>query len=142
MLGHEAAHVLARHGAERLTQQELAAYGRMAVGVAIGDLDPAAQAAIMGALGLGTELGVLMPFSRTHEAEADRIGLMLMARACYDPRAALSVWRDMAAAAGGGPPEFLSTHPSHGRRIEALSGWMDEAMAARAAAGCPALKGV
>jgi predicted Zn-dependent protease len=141
VLGHEVAHVLARHGAERLTQEQLAAFARMAVGVAIGDLDPAAQAAIMGALGAGTALGVLMPFSRTHEAEADRIGLILMARACYDPRAALSVWRDMAAAAGDGPPDFLSTHPSHGRRVEALGGWMNEAIAARADAGCPALAG-
>ena len=140
VVGHEVAHVLARHGAERLTQEQLAEYGRMAVSVAVGDLDPAAQAAVMGALGLGTQFGVLMPFSRTHETEADRIGLLLMARACYDPRAALSVWQDMAEAAGGGPPEFLSTHPSHGSRIEALQQYMDEAMQARSDAGCPPLE--
>ena len=140
VVGHEVAHVLARHGAERLTQEQLAEYGRIALSVAVGDLDPAAQAAIMGALGLGTRFGVLMPFSRTHETEADRIGLLLMARACYDPRAALSVWQDMAQAAGGGPPEFLSTHPSHGSRIESLQGWMGEAIETRAAAGCPPLE--
>lgn len=141
VVGHEVAHVLARHGSERLTQEKLAATGRLAVGIAIGDLDPATQSTILGALGLGTQFGVLMPFSRIHEAEADRIGLIIMARACYDPRAAVEVWGNMARAAGDGPPEFLSTHPSHGRRIEALRGWMDEALAARAEAGCPALEG-
>ena len=94
---------------------------------------------ILGALGLGAQFGVLMPFSRIHEAEADRIGLIVMARACYDPRAAIDMWGNMARGAGDGPPEFLSTHPSHGSRIEALRGWMDEALAARADAGCPAL---
>jgi predicted Zn-dependent protease len=79
-----------------------------------------------------------MPFSRVHEAEADRIGLILMARACYDPRAALEVWTNMAEAAGEGPPEFLSTHPSHGSRIAALEGWLDEALAARDEANCAA----
>ena len=141
VIGHEVAHVLARHGSERLTQEKLAETGRLAVGIAVGDLDPASQSAILGALGLGTQFGVLMPFSRIHEAEADRIGLIVMARACYDPRASLDMWGGMAQAAGDGPPEFLSTHPSHGSRIEALQGWMDEALAARAEAGCPALEG-
>jgi predicted Zn-dependent protease len=139
VIGHEVAHVLARHGSERLTQEKLAATGRLAVGIAIGDLDPAAQTAILGALGLGAQFGVLMPFSRIHEAEADRIGLIVTARACYDPRAAIEMWGNMARGVGGGPPEFLSTHPSHGSRMEALRGWMDEALAARADAGCPAL---
>lgn len=142
VIGHEVAHVLARHGSERMTQEKLAATGRLAVGVAIGDLDPASQTAILGALGLGTQFGVLMPFSRIHEAEADRIGLIVMARACYDPRAAIDMWTNMAQGAGDGPPEFLSTHPSHGSRIEALQGWMEEALAARAEAGCPALAAV
>ena len=142
VIGHEVAHVLARHGSERMTQEKLAATGRLAVGVAIGDLDPASQTAILGALGLGTQFGVLMPFSRIHEAEADRIGLIVMARACYDPRAAIEMWGNMAQGAGDGPPEFLSTHPSHGSRMEALRGWMEEALAARAEAGCPALAAV
>jgi predicted Zn-dependent protease len=137
VIGHEVAHVLARHGLERLTQEALAELGRMAVGVAIGDLDPATQAAVLGALGLGAQFGVLMPFSRTHEGEADRIGLILMAAACYDPRAAVEVWANMVEAGRAGPPEILSTHPSHGRRIEALGGWMDEALEAQDAANCP-----
>jgi predicted Zn-dependent protease len=78
-----------------------------------------------------------MPFSRTHEAEADRIGLILMAAACYDPRAAAEVWANMTEAGVAGPPEILSTHPSHGRRIEALAGWMDEALEAQSEANCP-----
>lgn len=141
VIGHEMGHVLARHGAERMTQESLANIGRQAVGVAIGDLDPATQTAVLGALGLGAQFGVLMPFSRKHEAEADRIGLILMARACFDPRASVEVWANMAQAAGNGPPEFMSTHPSHGTRMEALTGAMDEAMAARNEGNCPALDG-
>ena len=142
VIGHEVGHVLARHGAERMTQQQLAQYGRLAVGVAIGDLDPATQSAVLGALGLGAQFGVLMPFSRKHETEADRIGLILMARACYDPRAAREVWVNMAKSAGEGPPEILSTHPSHGSRVDAIDSLMEEAVAERDEAGCPALRGV
>lgn len=139
VIAHEVGHVVARHGAERLTQQQLAELGQIAVSVAVGDMDPATRAAVVGALGLGAQYGVLMPFSRRHEAEADHIGLILMAQACYDPRAAVQMWQNMAAAAEGQPPEFLSTHPSHGTRIEALRDLMDEAMEAREAAGCPPL---
>jgi predicted Zn-dependent protease len=139
VVGHEVGHVLARHGAERMTQEQLAQYGRLAVGVAIGDLDPATQSAVLGALGMGAQFGILMPFSRKHETEADRIGLILMARACFDPRAAREVWANMAQAAGEGPPEILSTHPSHASRVAALDALMQEAMAEREEAGCPAL---
>lgn len=139
IIAHEVAHVVARHGMERLTQQQLAELGQLAVGIAVGDMDPATRAAVLGALGLGAQYGILMPFSRRHEAEADHIGLILMARACYDPRAAIEMWRNMAAAAEGQPPEFLSTHPSHETRIEVISELMDEAMAARQEAGCPPL---
>ena len=134
---HEVAHVLARHGSERLTQQKIAETGRLAVGVVIGDLDPMTQTAVLGALGLGAEFGVLMPFSRIHESEADRIGVILMSLACYDPRAAVEVWANMAASGRGQPQEILSTHPSHGSRIEALNSFMAEALAARDEAGCP-----
>ena len=142
VIGHEVAHVLARHGAERMTQQKLAEVGRLAVGMAIGDLDPAVQTAVLGALGLGAQFGVLMPFSRVHESEADRIGLILMARACYDPRAAVEVWANMAAAGRGAPPEWLSTHPSHGSRMEGLNAFMDEALRERDEADCPPLEAV
>ena len=139
VIGHEMGHVLARHGAERMTQNTLANIGRQAVGVALGDLDPATQTAVLGALGLGAQFGILMPFSRKHESEADRIGLILMARACFDPRASVEMWANMAQAASGGPPEFASTHPSPGNRIEALNGWMDEALASRTEEQCPGL---
>ena len=141
VIAHEIAHVVARHGSERITQQQLAEMGQMAVGVALGDMDPATRAAVLGALGVGAQFGVLMPFSRVHEAEADQIGLVLMARACYDPRAAPRLWRDMARAARGQAPEFLSTHPSHGSRIEALEARMDEALREYREAGCPPLEG-
>jgi Zn-dependent protease with chaperone function len=106
-----------------------------------GDLDPTTQRAVLGALGLGAQFGVLMPFSRKHEAEADRIGLILMARACFDPRASWMCGPTWRALPGNGPPEFASTHPSHGTRMEALTGAMDEAMAARNEENCPALHG-
>jgi len=137
IIGHEMAHVVARHGAERLTHQWLAQVGQTAIGFAVGDMDPATQRVVLGAIGLGAQVGVLMPFSRTHEAEADRIGLILMSAACYDPRAAPEFWQRMMAAARRGPPEFLSTHPSHATRIRELQAAVDEAMAARSEAGCP-----
>jgi predicted Zn-dependent protease len=85
--------------------------------------------AILAAYGLGTQVGVLLPFSRTQESEADHIGLLLMARAGYDPRAALAFWQRMERAAkGGSPPEFLSTHPSHGTREQQIAAWMPEAL--------------
>src|SRR5207244_6664441 len=74
------------------------------------------------------QLGVLLPYSRTQESEADHIGLLLMARAGYDPRGALAFWQRMERAAGGAPPEFLSTHPSHGTREQQIQAWLPEAM--------------
>lgn len=128
VIGHEMAHVIARHGEERMTQQQLANLGQFAVAAALGDMDPGVQAVVLGAFGLGTRFGVLNPFSRTHEAEADEIGMMLMAEACFDPRAAPAIWERMMRL-GGQTPEFLSTHPSHGSRIRELSALVDEAMA-------------
>src|SRR5213079_46947 len=107
VLGHEIAHALARHGAERMSQWLVAQAG--------------------GSL-LGAQLGVLLPYSRTQESEADHIGLLLMARAGYDPRGALAFWQRMERAAGGNPPEFLSTHPSHGTREQQIQAWLPEAM--------------
>src|SRR5947209_1687405 len=83
---------------------------------------------ILAAYGLGAQLGVLLPYSRTQESEADQIGLLLMARAGYDPRGALAFWQRMERAAGGAPPEFLSTHPSHGTREQQIQAWLPEAM--------------
>lgn len=134
VMGHEIAHAIARHGAERIAHQKLAQYGQLAVGLAVGEMDYETQRMVMAALGLGTQYGVLLPFSREHESEADYIGLIYMARACFDPREAPLLWERMAEAAGGagGPAEFLSTHPSHETRIRQLEAWMPEALAVRA----------
>src|SRR5207244_9091445 len=85
------------------------------------------QTAMM-ALGSGANVGVLLPFSRVHESEADHIGVLLAAQAGYDPREAIRVWERMEQVSKGQPPEFLSTHPSHGTRIKLLEGWMKEAL--------------
>jgi len=122
VLGHEVAHAIARHGAERMSQGILAQLGVAAVGIGTGSqvyADLAAQAAT---------LGVILPYSRTQESEADEIGLIYMARAGYDPRAAVQLWRNFEALPGDRPPAFLSTHPPEGRRIERLQALMPEAL--------------
>jgi metalloendopeptidase OMA1, mitochondrial len=86
------------------------------------------QRAVMGALGAGTQFGVLMPFSRKHESEADEIGLLYMARAGYDPRESIHFWQRMENTGGAQPPEFLSSHPSHGTRIQQLEAEMPKAL--------------
>ncbi|MFQ5737002.1 MAG: M48 family metallopeptidase [Thermodesulfobacteriota bacterium] len=129
VMGHEVAHVLARHGAERISQQEALSVGEAALSIALLGRSPAAGRAVLEAYGLGARVGVLLPYSRTHEAEADKIGLILMARAGYDPRAAAGFWRRMSAKhKGPSPPEILSTHPSDRRRIEEIEKFMPIAM--------------
>ena len=99
------------------------------VGLAVVGVDPIATQGAMAALGAGAQFGVLLPFSRKHESEADYIGLLLAAQAGYDPREAIHVWERMSeSSSGGGPPEFLSTHPGHETRIEQLQEWMPEAL--------------
>ena len=124
IMGHEVVHALARHGAERISQHTAANLG-MQVAVAAFDLKPLTQTLAMQALGIG----VLLPFSRSHESEADYIGLILAAEAGYDPREAVHLWKRMADSSKGSPPEFLSTHPAHETRIANLQKWMPEAMA-------------
>jgi predicted Zn-dependent protease len=138
VLGHEIAHVVARHGAERMSQGLAAQAGGSILGAVLGG-GPGTNA-IMAAYGLGAQLGVLLPYGRTQESEADHIGLLLMARAGYDPREALSFWSRMErASGGGGPPEFLSTHPTHGTREQQIRAWLPEAMRYyQAAAAAPA----
>jgi predicted Zn-dependent protease len=127
VMGHEVAHALARHGAERLSQGVVAQAGGSLLGAVLGG-GPSTNA-ILAAYGLGAQLGVLLPYGRAQESEADHIGLMLMARAGYDPRAALDFWRRMEQAAdANGPPEFLSTHPSHGTRERQIREWLPEAV--------------
>jgi len=125
VLGHEIGHVVARHGAERMSQGLVAQAGGSVLGGLLGG-GPGANA-VLAAYGLGAQLGVLLPFSRTQESEADHIGLLLMARAGYDPNAALAFWQRMERAGGSEPPEFLATHPSHGTREQQLREWLPEA---------------
>ncbi|TLY15899.1 MAG: M48 family metallopeptidase [Nitrospirae bacterium] len=130
ILGHEVTHALARHGAERMSQGLLTQFGLEAANIALASqgASPIVMQTAMTALGLGANVGVLLPFSRAHESEADYIGLLLAAQAGYDPREAIRVWERMEQVSKGQPPEFLSTHPSHGTRIKQLEGWMKEAL--------------
>lgn len=127
VMGHEIAHALARHGSERMGQQQLVNIGQMAAAGSISDMDPATQQKVMMAFGLGAKYGFQLPFSRSHESEADRIGLYLMAAAGYDPAEAPKFWVRMEEASKGGqPPEFMSTHPSHDTRVQDLQNWQAE----------------
>jgi predicted Zn-dependent protease len=130
VMGHEIAHALAHHGAERMAQQQMAQIGIMAAGGALGDMDPSQRMAVMRAINAGAQFGILS-YGRKHESEADRMGLLLMAAAGYDPRESVKFWERMRGVTkkGGAPPEFLSTHPSHDTRVRDLEGWMDEALA-------------
>ena len=131
VMGHEIAHAIARHGAERMAYQKLVQMGSMAAGVSMGDMSPQARQAVMGALGAGAKYGVLLPFSRDHESEADEMGLYFAAAACFDPREAPRLWERMKAQGGARPAEFSSTHPSNETRIDNLNAWMPKAMAIR-----------
>jgi len=127
VLGHEMAHATSRHGAQRVLQQNLAQTAMTGIAVSLSDMDYGKQRAVMGALGAGTQFGVLMPFGREHESEADHIGLIYMARAGYDPRESIRFWERMERQGGSQPPEFLSSHPSHGHRIQQLQSWLPQA---------------
>jgi len=128
VLGHEIAHVLARHGGERLSQQMgVQTVTQLLAGMA--SSNPATVQLVAAALGAGAQVGVLLPWGRAQESEADHVGLILAAKAGYDPRAALDLWKRMAEAAKGQrPPEFLSTHPAEATRIQQIEGWLPEAL--------------
>lgn len=130
ILGHEVVHALARHGAERMSQEVLAQGGltAAAVGLGVSGANPLLGQATMAALGLGAKVGVLLPYSRTHESEADSIGILLAAKAGYDPQEAVRVWQRMREGSEGAPSEFLSTHPSNETRIKRLQEEMPEAL--------------
>lgn len=130
VLGHEIAHATLRHGSQRMLQNQLAQtlLQGASASVALGDMSVDQQRAVLGALGMGAKVGVLLPFSREHESEADERGLLYAARAGFDPREAVGFWQRMSEASAGQPPEFMSTHPAHGTRIERLQAVMPRAI--------------
>lgn len=130
VMGHEVAHALAKHGNERMSQALLVQLGGVALAVALSQKPAATQQAFLAAYGLGATVGVMLPYSRSHEYEADRIGLTLMAMAGYDPHAAVGLWQRMDALSKGKSkaPEFLSTHPVPESRIEYIKKYIPEAM--------------
>ena len=129
VMGHEVAHAIAEHGNERMSQQLLAQLGGAALSEALSKQPEATKNLWATVYGLGAQVGVLLPFSRTQESEADHLGLVFMAMAGYNPNEAVSFWERMAAVKGGqSPPEFLSTHPSDASRIAELKALIPEAM--------------
>lgn len=127
VMGHEVAHAIARHGGERVSQALLVQMGLQAADLSLQDQKQ--RGPLMAALGLGAQVGVLMPFGRDQESEGDHIGLMLMAKAGYDPVHAVSFWQrfERTKGQGGDVPEWLSTHPSPGTRVKNLQKWLPEA---------------
>jgi predicted Zn-dependent protease len=130
VMGHEIAHAVAQHGNERMSQQMAVQTGLTAGAVTMGltNHDPGMQELVLGAVGAGATVGIILPFSRKHESEADQMGLTFMAMAGYDPSAAPAFWQRMKAASGGGSSsDFLSTHPSDEKRIADLNRWLPQA---------------
>jgi len=128
VIGHEIGHVLSRHSNERLSQETAVSTGLSMV-QAVTQPQTALGQTALGLLGVGAEYGVILPYSRIHETEADTIGLDLMARAGFDPRQSINLWLKMDKASQGGQPiEFMSTHPSHGTRIDNLNQNMNKAL--------------
>jgi len=128
IMGHEVAHALANHGQQRMSADQLQQIGAVAGNIALSN-DSKNQNIFNQAYGIGSTVGVMLPFSRSHETEADRIGLTLMAIAGYDPMVGAQLWERMSQAGGGAPPEFLSTHPSNQTRIDNILQWAPEARA-------------
>ncbi len=128
VMGHEVAHAIARHGSERMSQGLLTQFAGIGLSVALSRYPGATSDLFMQAFGVGTQVGVLLPYSRLQENEADRIGLILMAKAGYDPRTAVGLWQRMNAKGGSKPPEFLSTHPAPASRIQNIESLMPEAL--------------
>ena len=128
VMGHEIAHAVANHGNERMSQGLVTQLGGMALAKALETKKKETQNLFLAAYGVGATIGVLLPYSRTHEAEADHLGLIFMAMAGYNPGEAVAFWERMAAGKKGAPPEFLSTHPSDETRIRKIKDALPEAM--------------
>jgi len=129
VMGHEIAHAFAKHGAERMTQGLIVDFGGMALSKALANSPAQTKNLFMQSYGVGTQLGILLPFSKTHENEADHLGLIFMAMAGYNPEEAVAFWQRMVAAKQGQaePPEFLSTHPHDSTRIRNIQNLIPEA---------------
>ena len=126
VIGHEVAHAVAKHSNERMSQQVLAEYGAQAIGIFTSGKSAATQQIAQQVYGLGAQYGVMQPFSRKHESEADKMGLVLMTIAGYNPDVAVTFWQKMAATTTQEPPEFMSSHPSHATRIADIQKWLPE----------------
>ncbi len=127
VLGHEVAHAVAKHANERMSNQMATQYGTTAIGAALGGTSAATQQIAAAALGLGAQYGILLPYSRKQELEADKLGLIFMAMAGYDPGQAAAFWQRMSQQ-GGSTPEFMSTHPSDNTRIQQIQKDLPEAL--------------
>ena len=128
VLGHEVAHAVAKHANERMSQQMLAQYGGIILGEAVGGASSTVQTLAGAVYGLGTEYGIMLPYSRKHEYEADHIGLIFMAMAGYNPQAAITFWTKMAQGKNSFAPEIMSTHPNDANRIAELQKYLPEAL--------------
>ena len=128
VLGHEISHAVARHGNERMSQSLLIQMGGIALSTAIDQKPEETKALFMTAYGVGTAVGISLPYSRAQETEADKLGLIFMAMANYDPHGAIEFWQRMANTGGQKPPEFLSTHPADETRVRNLENFLPEAL--------------
>ncbi len=128
VMGHEIAHAIARHGNERMSQALLIETGGLALAAAIDEKPAETKALFLAAYGVGSQVGISLPYSRSHETEADKLGLIFMAMAGYNPEEAIGFWTRMSQSGGQKPPEFLSTHPSDQTRIQNLQAFLPEAM--------------
>ncbi len=128
VMGHEIAHAVARHGNERMSQAMLIETGGLALAAAVDEKPEETKSLFMMAYGVGTSVGVSLPYSRAHETEADKLGLIFMAMADYDPTTAVEFWQRMSESGGRKPPEFLSTHPSDQTRITDLEAFLPKAL--------------
>ena len=126
VVGHEVAHAVAKHSNERMSQQLMAQYGAQIIGQALTNKSAAVQQIGNSVYGLGAQYGVMLPFSRKHESEADYMGLVFMTMAGYNPEVAVNFWQKMSAGKSGATPEFMSTHPSDATRISDIQKYLPE----------------